>query len=148
MFAPKKILVPTDYSLFSDKALKQAIDIAKQQKATLYLLHVIGFMQACSVDYCVDVATMEAVEKQSTEAARQMMDKQIARVAGGEDVMIVKDVRQGTPYDEILREQKEKGMDLIVIASHGSTGLLHHLMGSVADKVSRHAECPVLLVRG
>ena len=55
MFSPKKILVPTDFSVYADNALKQAIDVAKQNKAKIYLFHVIddGFQQ-CAVDYCLN----------------------------------------------------------------------------------------------
>ena len=53
MFAPKTILVPTDFSKFSDIALEHAVDIAKMQKATIELPHVIGIVQTCPVDYCI-----------------------------------------------------------------------------------------------
>jgi nucleotide-binding universal stress UspA family protein len=56
-------------------------------------------------------------------------------------------VKKGTPYEEILKDQMEKNIDLIVIASHGTTGLLNYFMGSVADKVTKGAKCPVLLLR-
>ncbi len=65
MFAPKKILVPTDFSKFSDEALKQAYDIAKQFKARIYLLHVIEVVQTCSVDYCLDDLTVKALDEKS-----------------------------------------------------------------------------------
>jgi nucleotide-binding universal stress UspA family protein len=60
---------------------------------------------------------------------------------------IVYDVRRGIPYEEILKEQEEKGIDLIVIASHGKTGILKNLLGGVVDKVVKRAKCQVLLVR-
>jgi nucleotide-binding universal stress UspA family protein len=60
---------------------------------------------------------------------------------------VVFDVRSGIPYEEILKEQQERKADLIVIASHGRTGLLKSLIGSVAERVMREAKCPVLLVR-
>ena len=76
-----------------------------------------------------------------------MMQKQINKVFKSKDVEVVSDVKKGTPYEEILKEQQSKKMDLIVIASHGKTGLLSHLIGSVAEKVARGAKCPVMLVR-
>jgi nucleotide-binding universal stress UspA family protein len=57
------------------------------------------------------------------------------------------DVKSGTPYEEILKEQQERKADLIVIASHGRTGILKSLLGTVAERVMREAKCPVLLVR-
>jgi universal stress protein A len=147
MFSPKKILVPTDFSKFSANALKKAVDIAKQHNSKIYLLHVIGIIQTCAIDYCLDEATILQLEAKSTDSSKTMMEKQIRKAARDKDIEIVSEVRKGTPYEEILKEQQEKKIDLIVIASHGSTGLLHHLMGSVASKVTKGAKCPVLLVK-
>jgi nucleotide-binding universal stress UspA family protein len=147
MFSPKKILVPTDYSEFSDNALEQALDIAKQHKAKVYLFHVIGLMQQCAVDYCLDNATVMDLDKKSMKSAKDMMQEQIRKVSGSADVEIISDVRKGSPYEEILKEEKARKIDLIVIGSHGKTGILSHLMGSVAEKVARGAKCPVLIVR-
>ena len=147
MFAPKKILVPTDFSKFSDEALKQAFDIAKKYKAKLYLLHVIDVIQQCAVDYCMDQQTLDSLEKQTIKASEDMIQKQMKKVAKSTDVEIVSDVKKGTPYEEILKEQQAKKIDLIVIASHGHTGLMGHLIGSVAEKVARGAKCPVILVK-
>ena len=149
MFAPKKILVPTDFSDFSDNALAQAVDIARQHKSTIYLLHVIGVLRQCSFDYCLPDAMVEDIRRESIASAQEMMQTQIGKVGKPSDVEIVTDIREsGFTYEEILSEQKAKNVDLIVIASHGKTGLLHHLIGSVADKVTRSATCPVYLVRG
>ena len=147
MFAPKKILVPTDFSKFSDDALKQAYDIAKQYKAKIYLLHVIEVVQTCAVYYCLDDQTIKALDNKSITFSEDMMQKQIKKVVKSKDVQVVSDVKQGIPYEEILKEQQLKNMDLIVIASHGSTGLLSHLIGGVAEKVARGAQCSVMLVR-
>jgi universal stress protein A len=147
MFAPKKILVPTDFSKFSDNALKQAYDIAKQYKAKIYLLHVIEVVQTCSIDYCLDDQTVRALDEKSLEFSEKMIRKQINKVFKSKDVEVVSDVKKGTPLEEILKEQQSKKMDLIVIASHGKTGFLSHLIGSVAEKVARGAKCPVMLVR-
>ena len=147
MIAPKKILVPTDFSKFSDNALKQAYDIAKQYKAKIYLLHVIEVVQTCSIDYCLDDQTVRALDEKSLEFSEKMIRKQINKVLKSKDVEVVSDVKKGRPLEEILKEQQSKKMDLIVIASHGKTGLLSHLIGSVAEKVARGAKCPVMLVR-
>lgn len=148
MFSPKKILVPTDYSIYSDKALGQALDIARQHGAKIYLMHVVGLVQQCAVDYCMDSATVAELDKKSVESATEMMKEQITKAGDTKGVEIISDVRKGTPYEEILNEEKAKSIDLIVIASHGRTGLLSHLMGSVAERVARGAKGPVLLVKG
>ena len=149
MFAPKKILVPTDFSVYADNALKQAIDIAKQNNAHIYLLHVIddGFQQ-CAVDYCLDEGTVQKVLKDSIKNAKEKLQQEAKKVTdSNSSIEIVFDTRRGIPYEEILKEQEEKGIDLIVIASHGKTGILKNLMGGVVDKVMKRAKCQLLLVR-
>jgi universal stress protein A len=147
MFSPKKILVPTDFSEFSDNAIADAVDIARQHKSTIHLLHVLSVVQQCLHDYCLAADALEDVRRKSFESAREMIQKQVEKVGKTDGVEIITDIREGAPiYEEILKEQKDINVDLIVIASHGKTGLLHHL-GSVVDKVTRGATCPVYLVR-
>ena len=149
MFAPKKILVPTDFSKFSDNALQQALAMAVPQKTTIYLLHVIDVIRQCTVDYCLDKATVDALEKKAVKAAQTMIEEQIKRVAKSDKIKIIADIKSGgTPYEEILQEQKAKKVDLIVIACRGQSAVLRHLIGGVAEKVTRSATCPVFLVRG
>ncbi|HVN97811.1 MAG TPA: universal stress protein [Syntrophorhabdaceae bacterium] len=148
MFTPKRILVPTDFSAYSDKALEQAIDLSKQYKSTIYLIHVVDIIRQCSMDYCMDPRTLEILEKDSMAMAERMLKEQVDRIPESKSVDIKRDIRKGgPPSEEILRIQAANQIDLIVIASHGKTGLLHHLIGSVAEKVTRGAKCPVLLVR-
>jgi nucleotide-binding universal stress UspA family protein len=134
MFSPKQILVPTDFSEYSVKALKEAIDIARQHGGTIHLLHVISIVQQCAVDYCLDSTVITELEKQSTERAKNMMAEELSKIPESKEVAIVTEVKKGTPYDEILKNQKENNIDLIVIASHGTTGLLYYFMGSVAER--------------
>ena len=149
MFAPKKILVPTDFSVYADNALKQAIDIAKQNKSTIYLFHVIddGFQQ-CAVDYCLNEGDVQRIYKDSIKNAMDKLQQEAKKITDNQSgIEIVFDTVRGIPYEEILKEQEAKGIDLIVIASHGKTGILKNLLGSVVDKVMKRAKCQVLLVR-
>ena len=149
MFAPKKILVPTDFSVYADNALKQAIDVAKQNKAKIYLFHVIddGFQQ-CAVDYCLNEGDVQKILKDSIKNAKEKLQQEAKKVTdNNSSIDIVYDTRRGIPYEEILKEQEEKGIDLIVIASHGKTGILKNLLGGVVDKVIKRAKCQVLLVK-
>jgi nucleotide-binding universal stress UspA family protein len=149
MFAPKKILVPTDFSVFADNALKQAIDIAKQNKSKIYLLHVIddGFHQ-CAVDYCLDESIVQKVLKDSIKSATDKLQQEVKKITNDNtSIEIIYDAIRGIPYEEIIREQEDKKIDLIVIASHGKTGILKNLLGGVVEKVMRNAKCPVLLIR-
>ncbi len=147
MFAPKKILVPTDFSSYSDKALEEAITIAKSNKSKVYLLHVVNIMRQCTIEYCMDAAKISELEQESVNYSKEQFKKQLDRIAESKDVDVIADVRKGNPYEEILNEQTREGIDLIVISSHGTTGLLHFLIGSVAEKVTKGAKCPVLLLR-
>jgi len=146
MFAPKNILVPTDFSAYSDKALKKAVEIASQHKSKIYLLHVVDEVMQCAVDYCLDVSLVKQIEKQSLKFAKEKLQKEVEELAPFKDIQIIVDVKMGDTYETILKEQKDKRIDLIVIASRGKKGLIHHL-GSIADKVMRGANCPVLLVK-
>jgi len=86
MFAPKNILVPTDFSEHSDRTLRQAVDLAVQSQAKIYLLHVVEGIQQCAADYCLDEEVVRRVELDSAAAARIKMKEQldrISRVRGG-----------------------------------------------------------------
>ena len=147
MFEPRSILVPTDFSEFSDKALMAAQDLAKKFGSKVYLLHVVDEgLHSCAGQYCLDPALVEAIKEDSQKGAREKMQAEYTRVRGnGIDVEF--DIRLGTPYEEILKEQKDRKADLIIMGSHGHTGHIKHLIGSVAERVSRSAGCPVLIIR-
>ncbi len=148
MFSPKNILVPTDFSESSDRALKQALDMAEQFHSRIYLLHVITeSLQRCGEDYCLDESIIKEWETASLKTARERLQKEGEKLAASRKVDIVCDVKRGYPSETILREQEEKGIDLIVISSRGRTGLMNFLLGSVARKVLRGAKCQVLLVK-
>lgn len=146
MFAPKNILVPTDFSVYSDHALKEAVDIAIQNKSKIHLLHVVDEIVQCAVDYCLDVSLVEQAEKQSMKFAEEKLRKEAAALAASGKVEIVFDIRKGDTVKVILEEQEKRGIDLIVIASHGSKGLLHRI-GSVSERVLRDSKTPVMLVK-
>ncbi len=147
MFSLKSILVPTDFSEYSDKALQKAIDIAKQSNAKIYLIHVARKVFQYGVDYGLDPQILDRLENASFATVKKMLTDQLAKFLDSKSIEIINDIRIGTPYLEILKYQQEKKIDLIVISSHGKTGLLSHLIGSVAEKVVRSAKCSVLLVR-
>jgi universal stress protein A len=149
MFAPKKILVPTDFSEYADNALKQAIEIAKQYKSRIFLFHVIDDrFQFCGIDYCLDSELLQKIYKDSLTNANTKMKQEVKKVTDNHSgIEIVFDTKRGIPYEEILEEQEKKGIDLIVIASHGKTGILKNALGNIVEKVMKRAKCPVLLVR-
>jgi universal stress protein A len=148
MLKPTKILVPTDFSEYSDKALKQALDIAKQYGAKVFLLHVIHEeLHQCVVDYCLTQGQFDQLKSQMTEGAQQNLDQQVAKFPRSQEVEVSTDVKLGIPYEAILKEEQEKGIDLIVIASLGRSGIAKYIIGSVARNVLKGAKCPVLLTK-
>jgi universal stress protein A len=148
MLAVKSILVPTDFSEHSDKALKQALDIAKQNKAKLYLLHVVHeAMHQCASDYCFSDEMMRQMESGMTSAAQQSLQKQLAKFPEAKEADVVTLIRRGFPSDEIVKEQQEKKIDLIVISPLGRTGIARFLVGSVTKNVVKEAKCPVLVAK-
>jgi nucleotide-binding universal stress UspA family protein len=148
MFAPKNILVPTDFSKYSDASLQKAVDIAVKYEAKIYLLHVITqHVQQCAVDYCLTAQLVNQLEKESIKGAEDKLKKEANALAKKTGIKISFDIKSGIPQEVILSEQKAKKIDLIVIASHGKTGILKQLIGSVADKVVKGAKCPVIVVK-
>ena len=148
MLKPTKILVPTDFSDFSDKALKRALDIAKQYNAKVFLLHVIHEeLHQCVVDYCLSQEQLDQIKSQMTAGAQASLDKQLAKFPQSKEVEVTSDIKLGVPYEAILKEEQEKGIDLIVIASLGRSGIAKYIIGSVARNVLKGAKCPVLLTK-
>ena len=147
MFAPKNILVPTDFSEHSDEALQEAVELARQYHSRVYLLHVAEPIMQCAGDFCLDAGTMLQAEDDARNLAQEKMKQEIARFADDRDVEIVSDIRKGDPAQEILKEQRERDVDLIVMPSHKKAGLLKRMMGPVTERVMEEAKSPVLLVR-
>ena len=148
MFAPAKILVPTDFSEYSDKALAQALDIAKQHHAKVYLLHVIHEeIHRCWMDYCLADEQMEEFANRLIGESNENLKKQVAKFPEAAVVELAWEVKNGLPYDVILKEEQKKGIDLIVIASLGRSGIVEFFMGSTARNVLKGAKGPVLLVK-
>jgi universal stress protein A len=149
MLTPTKILVPTDFSEYSDRALEQALDIAKQYNAKVFLLHVIQEEVHRTVAF--DFGLSEEVWQQASERHRaetkEKLQKQLDKFPQSKEVEVITDIRKGVSYDEILKEGKDKEIDLIVIASLGRTGIAKYLIGGVARNVLRGSKCPVLLTK-
>ena len=95
MFAPKNILVQTDFSEYSDRALKQAVDIASEHNSKIYLLHVVDEIVQCAVDYCLDAAVVDQVEKQSMAFAEEKLKKEVKMISAAKDLQVISDVKRG-----------------------------------------------------
>ncbi len=148
MFKPSRILVPTDMSDHSFKAVRQTFDIARQFDSEVFILHVVrNPVQECTFDYCISEELTKQLQAEMDDLARKGVRQQLAQLPGIDTSKISTEVKTGNPYEEILKEAEAKDVDLIVIASFGYTGLAKLLMGSVARHVLMGATCPVLLVK-
>ncbi|MBI3091345.1 MAG: universal stress protein [Candidatus Tectomicrobia bacterium] len=138
----EKILVPVDYSEGSKEALAFAIDLAREFNASIEVLHIVDSRSISYVAYSGTMITrlLETLEHDLRQMIAGVDTKGVRIEASVSD-------RFGVPHAEILEEAKSRGVDLIVLGTHGRTGISHALLGSVAEKVVRLAPCPVLTVR-
>lgn len=145
MFNIKKIIVPTDFSQISYTAFDYARSIAEQYDAKIYLMYVLEktppFLAVRSIDVD-EKKIMESLEKEACETLRKNV---IETLKGNKNIEVETILRKGVDYEEIVRFSEEIKADLIIIATHGRTGILHTLLGSVAEKVIRFSKCPVLV---
>jgi universal stress protein A len=131
-----KILVATDFSSHACAAAEYAARLAKEVGASLTLLHSYQALLATRTAEPVTHPGMEAaLQQEKTEASRQ----------GAPQVDIA--MEQGAPFHTITKFAREGNFDLIVVGTHGRTGVRRSLLGSVAEHVSRHAHCPVMVIR-
>jgi nucleotide-binding universal stress UspA family protein len=147
MLKPTKILVPTDFSSYSDTALRQAFDIAKQYKAQVYVVHVLHGKNPYDTSDSTIPSYYENMEKQMIEGARKKLQEEVDKFPQTKELEVFTQVVSGNTSEAILEEEKGKGIDLIVIASLGRSGIAKYLIGSVARNVLKGANCPVLLTK-
>ncbi len=146
MIKLQRILLPTDFSEFSAAARMYACAFADQFQAELHVLHVIQDLAPLVPEPGAALAPPLDYLRELELNAQAMLERALdAQWSVGKK--IVKAVRQGPPFLEIIHYAQETNIDLIVIGTHGRSGLAHMLMGSVAEKVVRKAPCPVLTVR-
>ena len=141
----KSILFPTDFSEGSAEALKYAVEFANRYGAKLYVLHVIYDVAKASGWYVPHVS-MDAIYKDIQEGARKELDNFAVNELGGLK-NIERIVQTGVPYQEIMNCAVKNKVDIIIIGTHGRTGIDRILFGSTAAQVVRNAPCPVLTVR-
>jgi nucleotide-binding universal stress UspA family protein len=142
----QRILLPTDFSKHSNVAMTYAAALAEKFAAELYLLHVVQDLALFIPDAVAVAPPVAPPVEEFLAAAREALE----RVSKGSQLAglpVHREVREGTPFYEIIRFAKEMNIDLIVMGTHGHTGLTHVLLGSVTEKVVRKAPCPVLTVR-
>jgi len=139
------VLTAIDFSDSSDNAFQMALSLAKSFSARLIVLHVINEPVDLRGFYVPHIS-FEKLEGEIEEGAQKMMESFCRNnLAGFEsyDSLIV----AGLPYEQIIKMAEEKSADMIVLGTHGRTGLDHVLFGSTAEKVVRKSNVPVLTVR-
>jgi nucleotide-binding universal stress UspA family protein len=137
-----KILATTDFSEESEAGVRFAIDLAEKLGAGVTLLHVIDPPSRLSGMEAVVLARQDSEMVARARAQLAVLIKRESKGAGGIDSSL----RIGKPFHEITLAAREQAVDLIVTATHGHTGVKHVLLGSTAERVVRHAPCPVLTV--
>ena len=145
----RRILHATDFSRASRAAFAKAVEMAKANRAELLLLHVLAPltpMVAAGEGY-VPPETYERIEASTRAAAQKQMDALMA-AARKARVRVTGLLAEGSAAEQIVRVAKSKRADLIVLGTHGRTGLARFLVGSVASRVVSLAPQPVLTVRG
>lgn len=144
MFKVKNILLPTDFSKISLTAAEYAVELATQYKAKLHVLNVLEKTPPILAIRSLDLSREKIIESIESDANKQL-EECIKKIKKLGDVEIVPAIRKGIDYEEIINYSKEKKIDIIVIATHGRTGILYTLLGSVAEKVIRYSKIPVLV---
>ena len=146
MKSVRRILVPIDFSKHSNQALAWAGDIAQRYDASITVLHVYQTLELLLPDgYVLQSATSVADLLRHVGEGLDAAKDRLVKSAPG--IPVATELRHGAAFVEIVRLAREGAYDLIVIGTHGRTGLQHALLGSVAEKVVRKAPCPVLVAR-
>lgn len=137
----KKILIPTDGSKFTEKAMKHGLFIASKSNAEIIALEVID------TNHYMGLPIEESIY-QLTDALKEEAKKNLEKIKENSDkkVKISTKIMEGSPANEILKAIEEENVDLVIMGSSGKTGFDKFLLGSVADKVVKNSKRPVLIV--
>jgi nucleotide-binding universal stress UspA family protein len=143
----RRILHPSDFSRASGAAFKKAVELAKSDRAQLMLVHVLSPIAPIAGEGYVSPKMYEDIAASSRAWAQKQLDKLLAK-AKTSGVRATGYVLEGVAHDQIARFARSKHADLLVMGTHGRSGLAKLFLGSVAGRVVAAAQCPVLTVRG
>jgi nucleotide-binding universal stress UspA family protein len=138
-FAISRVLVGIDFSESSEKALRHAIAISRSYSAKFYFAHVVS-----SLGFAMAGPEALAMAAEATSRDIQKLETFLVQTGALTGIQYEAMVLQGEPWHELKRVAEEQNVDLIVVGTHGRTGLSKIALGSVAEAVFRHAQCPVL----
>lgn len=141
----KRVCVATDFSKPAQRAFQYGLVFAKQFGAELHLLHVIEDIIPTIPEPGLAMLPTQEIMNSLRQASEEGMKKVVSAqdVSG---VRIVQVVREGVPFRELGDYAKKESIDLVIVGTHGRSGLSHLLLGSVAERIVRSAPCPVLTV--
>lgn len=145
----RKILVPTDFSDCAQQALVTATSLAEKLDAEVEILHVLWLPPPYvgTEVMAMPVAGGKDMQAMIKQRAEEQLDKLVDTVGKPWESRLTKRLSPGDPASEVVRVAEEGGHDLIIMGTHGRKGLTRLLLGSVAEKVVRNAECPVMTIR-
>lgn len=145
MISMKKILVPIDFSDYSKAALKYAVEFNERFHAVIILVYVVEPV-IYPADFSFGQVALPSMETELRDRGQQqlesLIEKEIPKETKAQAI-----IRSGKPFIEIIKVAREENVDLIIIATHGHSGIEHILFGSTAEKVIRKSPCPVLSIR-
>ncbi len=143
----RRILHPTDFSRASSKAFAMAVEMAKANRAELLIVHVLAPAVPLVGDGYVTPKIYEDLEASARAWGRKRLDQLLAKArkarTRAKGLLL-----EGVPHEQIVRAARSRRAGLIVIGTHGRTGLVRFVLGSVAGRVVAMASCPVMTVRG
>ncbi|MBN1302745.1 MAG: universal stress protein [Melioribacteraceae bacterium] len=141
----KKILVPIDFSDYSKNALRYSTGFAKKFSAKMYLIYIIE-PTIYPADFSMGQIAVPSADVDVSKRAQEELQN-LAKTEFDSSIEVEIIIKSGKPFYEIIDTASELDIDLIIIATHGHTGVEHLLFGSTAEKVVRKAPCPVLSIR-
>ncbi|MBA4032921.1 MAG: universal stress protein [Planctomyces sp.] len=142
----ERILFPTDFSEFAAPAQAYATELATRLGAELHLLTVVQDIEMISPDPASPFLLPTGQLPELIAAAQEHLES-IVPATSAEGLKVVRAVRSGVAFLEVLQYAEDQAIDLIVLGTHGRTGLAHVLLGSTAERITRKSPCPVLTVR-
>jgi nucleotide-binding universal stress UspA family protein len=142
----RRILAPTDFSAHAENAVRYACGLAERLGAELHLLHVLSELVPTGPDPLLTPVLPPDFYRDSEAQSRRALESLLDPSWGRPEAVEVA-VRWAGPVEGVVDYAHDAAIDLIVIATHGRTGLSHVLLGSVAERIVREAPCPVLTIR-
>ena len=143
----KRVMHPSDFSKASGAAFAKAVETAKTNRAELAIVHVLAPVMPIAGDGYISPAAYDEMARSARAWAQKKLDALVDKAKSAK-VRAKGVLLEGVAHDQIVRAAKRQKADLLVLGTHGRTGVARFFLGSVAGRVVASAPCPVLTVRG